>query len=66
MRTTSRLGAIKTPSPSSSHVPADTVVNKWQMAPYENVAHIITVPNVTRDKIDAAVADCVANPRTTN
>ena len=45
--------------------PADTVVNKWQMAPYENVAHIITVPNVTRDKIDAAVADCVANPRTT-
>ena len=46
--------------------PADTVVNKWQMAPYENVAHIITVPNVTRDKIDAAVADCVANPRTTN
>ncbi len=45
--------------------PADTVVNKWQMAPYENVAHIITVPNVTRDKIDAAVADCVASPRTT-
>ena len=46
--------------------PDDTVVNKWQMAPYENVAHIITVPNVTRDKIDAAVADCIANPRTTN
>ena len=43
--------------------PADSVVSKWQMAPYENVSHIITVPNVTRDKIDAAVADCVANPR---
>ncbi len=46
--------------------PADEVVRKWQMAPYENFAHIITVPNVTRDKIDAAIADCVANPRTTN
>ena len=45
--------------------PSDTVVNKWQMAPYENVAHIITVPNVTRDKIDEAVADCVQNPHTT-
>ena len=41
--------------------PADSVVRKWQMAPYENVAHIITVPNVTRDKIDEAIADCVAN-----
>ena len=45
--------------------PDDTVVRKWQMAPYETYAHIITVPNVTRDKIDAAVADCVANPRIT-
>ncbi len=43
--------------------PADHVVSKWQMAPYEDFAHIITVPNVTRDKIDAAIADCVANPR---
>ena len=46
--------------------PSDKVVNKWQMAPYENVAHIITVPNVTRDKIDAAIADCIANPRLTS
>ena len=45
--------------------PDDAVVRKWQMAPYETYAHIITVPNVTRDKIDAAVADCVANPRIT-
>ena len=43
--------------------PSDAVVRRWQMAPFEDVAHIITVPNVTRDKIDAAVADCVANPR---
>ena len=43
--------------------PADTVVRKWQMAPYEDVAHIITIPNVTREKIDAAIADCLSNPR---
>ena len=45
--------------------PDDTVVRKWQMAPYETYAHIITVPNVTRDKIDVAVADCIAHPRIT-
>lgn len=44
--------------------PAEHVVSKWQMAPFEEIAHIITVPNVTRAKIDAAIADCVANPRT--
>ena len=43
--------------------PADPIVRKWQMAPFEDVAHIITIPNVTRDKIDAAIADCVANSR---
>ncbi len=43
--------------------PADPIVSKWQMAPFEDIAHIITVPNVTCEKIDAAVADCVANPR---
>ncbi len=43
--------------------PADSVIRKWQMAPFEDVAHIITVPNVTPDKIDKAIADCVANPR---
>ena len=44
--------------------PSDYVVNKWQMAPYEDVAHILTMPHVTREKIDAAIADCVAFPRT--
>ncbi len=43
--------------------PADEVVRKWQMAPYEDVAHIITIPNVTRAKIDAAIADCIASPQ---
>ncbi len=43
--------------------PSDAVVRKWQMAPYEDVAHIITIPNVTREKIDAAVDDCFNNPR---
>ena len=43
--------------------PADEVVRKWQMAPYEDISHIITVTNVTREKIDAAIADCLAHPR---
>ncbi len=43
--------------------PADEIIRKWQMAPYEDFAHIITVTNVTREKIDAAIADCLAHPR---
>ncbi len=44
--------------------PSDPVVRKWQLAPYEDIAHIITMPHVTRDKVDNVLADCVANPRT--
>ena len=37
--------------------PSDKVVRKWQIAPYGDVAHIITMPNVTREEIDALVDD---------
>ena len=37
--------------------PSDDVVRKWQIAPYEDIAHIITMPNVTREAIDAVVDD---------
>ena len=43
--------------------PADEIIRKWQMAPFEDIAHIITVANVTREQIDAAIADCLAHPR---
>ena len=37
--------------------PTDEVVRKWQIAPYEDIAHIITMPNVSRGAIDALVDD---------
>ena len=37
--------------------PTDDVVRKWQIAPYEDIAHIITMPNVSRGAIDALVDD---------
>ena len=38
--------------------PAD-VVRKWQLAPYEDIAHLIAMPHVTRETIDAVVDDCI-------
>ena len=38
------------PRPSSAEV-----IRKWQIAPYEDIAHIITMPNVSRESIDALV-----------
>ena len=38
--------------------PSDHVIRKWQMAPEGNIAHIITMPHVTRQMIDELVADC--------
>ena len=37
--------------------PSAEVVRKWQIAPYGDIAHIITMPNVTRESIDALVDD---------
>ena len=37
--------------------PPDDVVRKWQIAPYGDIAHVITMPNVTREAIDALVDD---------
>ena len=39
--------------------PSAEVVRKWSIAPYEDVAHLITMPNVTRDQVDAVVDDCL-------
>ncbi len=37
--------------------PSDEVVRKWQIAPYEDIAHLITMPHVTREIVDAVVDD---------
>lgn len=39
--------------------PSDEVVRKWQLAPYEDIAHLITMPHVTREKVDMVVDDCL-------
>ena len=41
--------------------PTDEIVRKWQLAPYEGIAHLITMPHVTRETIDAVVDDCLKN-----
>ena len=40
--------------------PAPEVFRKWQIAPEGKIAHIITMPHVTREMIDELVADCAA------
>ncbi len=39
--------------------PPEAVLRKWTIATYEDIAHIITMPHVTREKIDAVVDDCL-------
>ena len=39
--------------------PSAQVVRKWQLAPYEDIAHMLTMPQVTRETIDAVVDDCL-------
>ena len=39
--------------------PREEVFRKWQMAPEGEIAHIITMPHVTREMIDELVDDCV-------
>ena len=43
--------------------PSAAVVQKWQLAPYEDIAHLIAMPHVTREIIDAVVDDCLRQPQ---
>ena len=43
--------------------PADDVVRKWQLAPYEGIAHLIAMPHVTRETVDEVVDDCLEQHR---
>ena len=40
-------------------LPEQEVFDKWQIAPYGDIAHIITMPQVTRSTIDEIVDDCL-------
>ena len=39
--------------------PSADVILKWQLAPYEGIAHMLTMPHITRETIDAVVDDCL-------
>ncbi len=39
--------------------PSEEVIRKWQIAPYKDIAHLITMPQITRETIDAVVDDCL-------
>ena len=39
--------------------PSAGVIRKWQLAPYEDIAHLITMPHVRREDIDMVVDDCL-------
>lgn len=38
--------------------PAPDVLRKWQIAPLGDIAHLITMPHVTREMIDEFIDDC--------
>ncbi len=40
--------------------PADLVISRWQMAPNRQIAHLITMPHVTREMVDRVVSDVAA------
>ena len=39
--------------------PKPEVFRKWQIAPFEDIAHVITMPHVTREMMDELVDDCL-------
>ena len=39
----------------------EALVQKWQLACEEDIAHVVVMPNVTRDKVDMFVQDFVAS-----
>ena len=40
--------------------PAEEIVQAWQLAPLGDIAHVITMPHVTRDMVDEIVEACAA------
>ena len=40
--------------------PSHEVVSKWQLAPHRDLAHLITMPHVTREMVDQLVDECLA------
>ncbi|MYC29080.1 MAG: histidine decarboxylase [Chloroflexi bacterium] len=43
--------------------PSSDVIGKWQLAPYRDIAHLITMPHVTREMVDELVDECLESER---
>ena len=43
--------------------PSTYVLSQWQLAPLDDIAHLITMPHVTHDMIDGVIADCLEFPQ---
>ena len=43
--------------------PSPEVISKWQLAPYRDIAHLITMPHVTREMVDELAEECLASER---
>ena len=43
--------------------PSPHVLSQWQLAPLGDIAHLITMPHVTREMIDRVIADCLKGPQ---
>ena len=44
--------------------PSEEVIRRWQLAPYEDIAHLIAMPHVTREIIDRVVDDYLHSQQT--
>lgn len=40
--------------------PSSEVIAKWQLAPYRDIAHLITMPHVTGEMVDQLAEECLA------
>ena len=40
--------------------PAQPIIRKWQLAPYGDISHLITMPHVARKMVDELVDECLA------
>ncbi len=42
--------------------PADEVIKKWQIAPYGDIGHLITMPHVEQRTVDQFILDYISHP----
>ncbi len=41
--------------------PKDAVIEKWQIAPYRDIGHLITMPHVSQETVERFIADYVSS-----